>query len=85
MSKFLQGTTKFSRGPSVVRGPPVGDRWYSISVPSTAYRSLSAPWHVPSYSLAIGTNVSNILLPLKRRYNSTRLHCVTYVSTRNGM
>jgi hypothetical protein len=28
MSKFLHGPPKFSRGPSVVRGPPVGDRWY---------------------------------------------------------
>jgi hypothetical protein len=27
MSKFLHGPPKFSRGPSVVRGPPVGDRW----------------------------------------------------------
>jgi hypothetical protein len=29
MSKFLHGPPKFSRGPSVVRGPPVGDRWSS--------------------------------------------------------
>jgi hypothetical protein len=27
MSKFLHGPPKFSRGPSVVRGPSVGDRW----------------------------------------------------------
>jgi hypothetical protein len=26
MSKFLHGPPKFSRGPSVVRGPSVGDR-----------------------------------------------------------
>jgi hypothetical protein len=26
MSKFLHGPPKFSRGTSVVRGPPVGDR-----------------------------------------------------------
>ena len=26
MSKFLHEPPKFSRGPSVVRGPPVGDR-----------------------------------------------------------
>jgi hypothetical protein len=26
MSKFLHGPPKFSRGPSVVREPPVGDR-----------------------------------------------------------
>jgi hypothetical protein len=30
MSKLLHGPPKFSRGPSVVRGPPVGDRWVCI-------------------------------------------------------
>ena len=29
MSEFLHGPPEFSRGPSVVRGPPVGDRWFS--------------------------------------------------------
>jgi hypothetical protein len=35
MSKFLHGLPKFSRGPSVVRGPPVGDRWTRTLIAAT--------------------------------------------------
>jgi hypothetical protein len=35
MSKFLLGPPTFSRGPTVVRGPSVGYRWYKGSTGSS--------------------------------------------------
>jgi hypothetical protein len=68
MSKFLHGRPTFSRGPSVVRGPSVGDRCSSQTLNSLGHSGRNSD--KSGYSVKYEKRLRYIQLDTIRRYFS---------------